>query len=76
LPSWRSGLAPSSSRNPNETDHALDGTAETLYEAVVSPPTIKVRHPEVTHVVKIQDFENWLERGATCGDTTAPGIWC
>jgi hypothetical protein len=25
--------------------------------------TIKVRHPEVTHVVKIQDFENWLKRG-------------
>jgi hypothetical protein len=25
--------------------------------------TVKVRHPEVTHVVKIQDFENWLNRG-------------
>jgi hypothetical protein len=24
--------------------------------------TVKV-HPEVTHVVKIQDFENWLNRG-------------
>ena len=24
---------------------------------------VKVRHPEVTHVVKIQDFENWLNRG-------------
>ena len=22
--------------------------------------TVKVRHPEVTHVVKIQDFERWL----------------
>jgi hypothetical protein len=25
--------------------------------------TIKVRHPEVTDIVKIQDFENWLRRG-------------
>jgi len=25
--------------------------------------TIKVRHPEFSHVVKIQDFENWLKRG-------------
>src|SRR5215813_2378079 len=24
--------------------------------------TVKVRQPEVTHVVKIQDFENWLRR--------------
>jgi hypothetical protein len=25
--------------------------------------TVKVRNPEVTHIVKIQDFENWLNRG-------------
>ena len=25
--------------------------------------TVKVRNPEVTHMVKIQDFENWLNRG-------------
>jgi len=24
--------------------------------------TVTVRHPEVTHTVKIQDFENWLNR--------------
>jgi hypothetical protein len=24
---------------------------------------VKVRHPEVTHVVRMQDFENWLSRG-------------
>lgn len=66
----------------NQTEHALDVTAETLYEAVaqalaalgandwagdigrgLTTATIKVRHPEVTHVVKIQDFENWLKRG-------------
>ena len=29
----------------------------------LNPATIKVRHPEVTHVVKIQDFENCLKRG-------------
>jgi hypothetical protein len=29
----------------------------------LSTATVKVRHPEVTHVVKIQDFENWLNRG-------------
>jgi hypothetical protein len=26
--------------------------------------TVKVRNPEVIHVVKIQDFENWLNRGS------------
>jgi hypothetical protein len=25
--------------------------------------TVKIRHPEITHVVKVQDFENWLNRG-------------
>lgn len=68
-------------RDLNETAHALDVTAETLYEAVaqalatlrghewvgeigrgLTTVTVKVRQPEVTHVVKIQDFENWLNR--------------
>jgi hypothetical protein len=58
----------------NDTAHQLDVTAETLYEAVAQAlatlrghewvgDTVKVRNPEVTHVVKIQDFENWLNRG-------------
>jgi hypothetical protein len=65
-----------------DTAHALDVTAETLYEAVaqalatvrgqhwvadigrgLTTVTVKVRNPEVTHIVKIQDFENWLNRG-------------
>jgi hypothetical protein len=25
--------------------------------------TVRVRNPEVTHVVKVRDFENWLNRG-------------
>jgi hypothetical protein len=25
--------------------------------------TVKVRNPEITHIVKVQDFENWLKRG-------------
>lgn len=25
--------------------------------------TVKVRNPEVTHIVKVQDFQNWLNRG-------------
>jgi len=25
--------------------------------------TVKVRNPEITHIVEIQDFENWLNRG-------------
>lgn len=25
--------------------------------------TVKVRNPEVTHIVKIEDFEAWLNRG-------------
>lgn len=33
--------------------------------------TVKVRHPEVTHVVKIQDFENWLNRGSKSPAETA-----
>jgi hypothetical protein len=24
--------------------------------------TVTIRHPEVTHTVKIQDFESWLNR--------------
>lgn len=65
----------------NETAHALDVTAATLYEAVaqalaalraqdwvgeigrgLTTVTVKVRQPEVTHIVRIQDFENWLKR--------------
>jgi hypothetical protein len=33
--------------------------------------TVKVRHPEVTHVVKIQNFENWLNRGCKSPADTA-----
>jgi hypothetical protein len=33
--------------------------------------TVKVRHPEVTHIVKIQDFENWLNRGCKSTAETA-----
>ena len=66
----------------NETAHALDVTAATLYEAVaqalstarghdwvgdigkgLTTVTVKIRNPEVTHIVKIRDFENWLNRG-------------
>jgi hypothetical protein len=66
----------------NETAHAIDVTAESLYEAIaqalatlrgqdwvgeigkgLTTVTVKVRHPEVTHVVRIQDFENWLNGG-------------
>jgi hypothetical protein len=32
--------------------------------------TVQVRNPEVTHIVNIQDFENWLKRGGkTPADT-------
>ena len=66
----------------NDTAHAIEVTAESLYEAIaqalaalrgqewvgdvgkgLNTATVKVRHPEVTHIVKIQDFENWLNRG-------------
>jgi hypothetical protein len=55
----------------NETSHSLDVTAETLYEAIAQAlSTLQsngwvgdIGHPEVTHVVKIQDFENWLNGG-------------
>ena len=33
--------------------------------------TVKVRNPEVTHTVKIQDFENWLNRGRESPKETA-----
>ena len=33
--------------------------------------TVKVRRPEITHVVKIQDFENWLNRGCKSPADTA-----
>jgi hypothetical protein len=74
----------------NETGHAIDVTAESLYEAIaqafatlrghdwvgeigrgLTTVTVKVRHPEVTHVLKIQDFENWLNRGCKSPAETA-----
>ena len=74
----------------NDTAHALDVTAETLFEAVaqalatvrgqdwvadigrgLTTVTVKVRNPEVTHIVKIQDFENWLNRGCKSPKETA-----
>jgi hypothetical protein len=33
--------------------------------------TVKVRHPEVTHVVNLQEFENWLNRGCLSPAETA-----
>jgi hypothetical protein len=33
--------------------------------------TVTVRHPEVTHVVKVQDFENWLNGGCKSPAETA-----
>jgi hypothetical protein len=33
--------------------------------------TVKIRNPEVTHVVKIQDFENRLNRGCKSPPETA-----
>jgi hypothetical protein len=57
----------------NDTAHTLDVTAETLYEAITLALAsvrghewagdVKVRNPEITHIVKVQDFENWLNRG-------------
>ncbi len=66
----------------NDTAHAIDVTAESLYEAIaqalaalrghdwvgeigrgLTEVTVKIRNPEVTHIVKVQDFENWLNRG-------------
>jgi hypothetical protein len=66
----------------NKTEHALDVTAENLYEAVaqalsalrlndwvgdigggLTTVTVKVRHPEVIRVVRMQAFENWPNRG-------------
>ncbi len=73
----------------NQTAHAIDVTAESLYEAIaqalatrgdemvgvigkgLTTVTVKVRHPEVTHIVKIQDFENWLNRGCKSPADTA-----
>ena len=33
--------------------------------------TVKVRNPEITHIVKVQDFENWLNRGCKSPKETA-----
>jgi hypothetical protein len=74
----------------DEIAHAIDVTAESLYEAIahalatlrghewvgeigkgLTTVTVKVRHPDVTHVVKIQDFENWLNRGCKSPADTA-----
>jgi hypothetical protein len=74
----------------NQTAHAIDVTAESLYEAIaqalaalrchewvgdigkgLTTVSVRVRNPEVTHVVKIQDFENWLNRGCKSPADTA-----
>jgi hypothetical protein len=74
----------------NHTAHAIDVTAESLYEAVaqalaslrghdwvgnigngLTTVTVKVRNPEVIHIVKVQDFENWLNRGCKSPADTA-----
>jgi len=71
----------------NEAAHVIDVTAESLYEAIAQAlaalrghdwvgdigkgPDHRYRHPEVTHVVKIQDFENWLNRGCKSPADTA-----
>jgi hypothetical protein len=28
-----------------------------------TPITVKVKHPEIEHMVRVQDFERWLEAG-------------
>ena len=33
--------------------------------------TVKVRNPEITHIIKVQDFENWLNRGCKSPKETA-----
>jgi hypothetical protein len=74
----------------NQTAHAVDAMAETLYEAIaqalaamhgqdwvgeigggLTTVTVKVRNPEVTHVVTIRDFENWPQRGCKSPAETA-----
>jgi hypothetical protein len=74
----------------NQTAHAIDVTAESLYEAIaqalatlrghdwvgdigkgLTTVTVKVRNPEVTHIIKIQDFQNWLNRGCKSPVDTA-----
>ena len=37
----------------------------------LSTVTVKIRNPEVTHIVKIQDFENRLNRGCKSPAETA-----
>jgi hypothetical protein len=31
------------------------------YRARPDPITVKVKHPEIEHTVRVQDFERWLE---------------
>jgi hypothetical protein len=40
----------------------MTGLAGDIHRGLTTA-TIKFRHPEVTHIVKIRDFENWLKRG-------------
>jgi hypothetical protein len=47
------------------------GLAPPVVGGGLTTATVKVRHPEVTHVVKIQDFENWLNKGCTSPAETA-----
>src|SRR6266436_3099901 len=48
-------------------DHIVEVTADSLYEAVAdvghgqTQISVIVRHPEVEHRVRVQDFVRWLE---------------
>jgi hypothetical protein len=66
--------------DPGGTEHTVEVTAGSLYEAVAQALrifrdndwiegirrgqtgiSVKVKHPETEHMVRIRDFERWLE---------------
>ena len=77
----------------NDVEHAVEVTADSLYEAVAqglrvfrendwidevghgqTTISVVVRHPEVQHKVRVQDFERWLEsQGRTPAEVSLKG---
>jgi len=77
----------------NGVEHAVEVTADSLYEAVAqglrvfrendwidevgrgqTTISVVVRHPEVQHKVRVQDFERWLEsQGRTPAEVSLKG---
>ena len=53
----------STKRSLRRSPSCVVTTGSATSEQGLTTVTVKVRNPEITHIVKVQDFENCLNRG-------------